>query len=537
MKTRPNILFLMTDQHRIDHVSYAGTGRLATPNLDRIAESVGFTGCATVNPICTPARTALMTGKYTHQIGTLSMSGDLSLQHPTYPRALQRAGYRTVGIGKFHFLQTWRWGTERGQGVDLLGIEETMKGYGFDEVWETSGKQLSCQNYCAYCRYLEERGELERYRDFVDAAGPNTDFLDKAADDAADGDPSPVPETDHVDYVTCDRILAAIRARPADAPLFVFGSFCSPHKPMDPPERYLDLFPPETDAELLSGPAALIPGDKPFTAQDLDRMRKKRRAYKAQVAFIDDQIGRIFACLESEGALNDTVILFTSDHGDMLGDHGRIQKSTWHEQALIVPTAIRHPDHLRAARCSAPIEITDLSATILDIAGIDPSDALSKQWPAFHDRVPCRSLMPIVRGDAESVRDFSFSECGGSVGDHSGRDWQTVRDGRWKYVRHLRYAAPGAMKEELYDLRADPSETRNLIAATAGAAASGATSAVAPADALPAEAAAVLALMRERRDWVLDSTPPAQLRWAPLPPEGERFSYPDAEAAFDPGRP
>jgi arylsulfatase A-like enzyme len=221
----------------------------------------------------------------------------------------------------------------------------------------------------------------------------------------------------------------------------------------------------------------------------------------------------------------------------MLGDHGRLQKSSWHEQALVVPTAIRHPDHLRGALCAAPVEITDLSATILDIAGIDPSAALSKPWPAFHDRVPCRSLMPVVRGESDSVREFSFSECSGNDAhlDHHLPGlarfqeleqplWQAIRDARWKYIRHLQYAAPGAVREELYDLRSDPHETRNLAA--------GAPTADARAD-----AAAVLTLMRERREWVEDSTPPAQLRWAPLPPEGERFSYPDAAAAFDPPRP
>ena len=92
MSNRKNIVFLMTDQHRQDHVGLYAGAKVSTPNLDRLGQSVAFSNCLSVNPICTPARTAILTGKYTHQIGTLQMSGDLSLQHPTYLRALQRAG-------------------------------------------------------------------------------------------------------------------------------------------------------------------------------------------------------------------------------------------------------------------------------------------------------------------------------------------------------------------------------------------------------------------------------------------------------------
>ena len=105
-----------------------------------------------------------------------------------------------------------------------------------------------------------------------------------------------------------------------------FGSFCSPHKPMDPPARYLEMFAPETDEELLAGPHALIIDGKAPAPKDLERIRRKRRAYKAQIAFIDGLVGKALSCLEAEGMMDETVILFTSDHGDMLGDHNRLNK-------------------------------------------------------------------------------------------------------------------------------------------------------------------------------------------------------------------
>ena len=508
MKKQPNILFLMADQLRLDHVSYHGQGRMPTPNIDRLAGSVGFSACQTVNPICSPARCSLLTGKYSHQIGMLSMSGDLSQQHPTYPRALQAAGYRTVGIGKFHFLQTWKWGTPRRQGVDLVNLEKVIAGYGFDEVWETAGKQLSRQNFCAYGQHLADRRLLEQYRDFVDSAGPNTNFIEPLVDDTPNGDVSPLPEDDHVDIVTCDKILQAIRDRPQDQPLFLFGSFCSPHKPFDPPQRYLDLFPEETDEDLIAGAQAVCVEATPLSAANLKRLRKVRRSYKALVRLVDDQIGRILACLEREGILDDTVILFTSDHGEMMGDHGRLEKSIWYKQSITVPTVIRHPEYLGARVCNAPVELTDLTATILDLAGLDPQQALSKGWPAFHDRIPCRSLLPIVRGEADTIRDFSFSECSG--------DWQALQDKDFKYVRWLRYDRPGAVREELYHPETDSQEKKNLLTLPGG------------------DYQEVLDLMRQRREWVIDSTPSAQLRWAPLPAEGEHFSYPERASATDP---
>jgi len=113
--SKMNIVFIMTDQLRFDYVGFSGEGKMDTPNIDRIAKGTAFTCCQTVNPICQPARTALAAGKYTHQIGTLGMSGDFSRQHPTFMRALQKVGYKTNVIGKLHYLQTWSWDTPRGK--------------------------------------------------------------------------------------------------------------------------------------------------------------------------------------------------------------------------------------------------------------------------------------------------------------------------------------------------------------------------------------------------------------------------------------
>ena len=472
-----NILFLMTDQHRADHVSFLPGSRLETPNLDRIAGSVAFSNCLTVNPICTPARTALLTGKYSHQIGMLSMSGDLSLQHPTYLRALQGAGYYTAGVGKFHWLQGWPWGAPRGQGHDLVGLKPQIRQYGLDYVWEAAGKQLALRNHCDYGAHLDGKGLLEAYRDHVGSRGPNNMDPERTT---FSGEAWPFAEEDYVDNVIGDQIVEAIKNRPKDQPFCLFGSFCGPHKPYDPPASSLEQFPLEETDDFLQA-------DEPLPLETKERLYRLRRAYKAMIRVVDDQVGRILAALEEEGLLDSTVILLTSDHGEMLGDRGRMSKMQPWRQSVTVPTAIRHPDYLRQGLNTSPVEITDLTATMLDVAGLDPSEALAKPWPAFHDRVPCRSLLPIVRGETEKVRDFAFSECGNW--------WQTIQTDEWKYIRYLDWASQVGRSESLYNLAEDPEELHDL--------------------ADDASLQAVRSALREQLSNVLENTPPAQLQWAP----------------------
>jgi len=483
---RKNILFLMTDQQRLDYCGFSGSGKLATPNIDRLAESVGLVNCQTVNPICTPARAALLTGKYTHQIGMVAMSGDLSLQHPTYPRALQEAGYWTAGIGKFHFLQGWHWSAPRGKGHDLVAIRGEVKRYGFDHVWETAGKQLALKNTCDYCKHLDSQGLLEAFRDHVEGRGPNVDHPTGEREKKDFGDPWPFAEEDYVDVLTGEKIREAIDLRPRDRPFFVFGSFCGPHKPFDPPRRHLEMVEYEEIDDFIPGERAIAPAEK-------KRLYRKRRAYKGMILCIDEQIGLICDKLEDEGLLDETVILFASDHGEMLGDHFRVQKAMPWKESATVPAAIRHPDFPAKGADgppvnASPVEITDLTATILDIAGVDPQQALSMDWPAGNNVVPCRSLMPIVDGRAASIREFTFSECD--------NQWQMIQTARWKHIRWLDYPGPDEPKESFFDLQADPDEIDDRIAD-------------------PAYRQAI-DWCRRRRDFVLDRTPPAQLRWAPL---------------------
>ncbi len=481
MAKQKNILFLMTDQQRPDFVGWHPQSRIAMPNLDRLAEGTTFNRCVTVNPICAPARSALLTGKYTHQIGMCAMSGDLSRQHPTMPRALQQAGYWTAAVGKLHYLQTWPFSTDMGQGLDLVAMEEHLKQFGYDHIWEASGKQLCRKNRCHYAAHLEAKGLMPRYIEDVSLRQEqerNEGWQDMET--FVDGDAFPLPEEDYVDIVTADRIIDALTARPKDKPFYMLASFCGPHPPYDPPQRYLDAVPYEE-----------VDDFAPAVDEELDPVWKKRwyklrRAYRAMINCLDDQVGRVMQTLEDEGLLDDTVIVFTSDHGEMLGDRRMSGKAVPWEASCTVPTAIRHPDHLTGKRVDSMIENIDLTATMLDAAGLDPHEALSKNWPSFHNVVPSKSLMPLVRGETDAVREAAFSECSNY--------WQMVETTRYKYVRYLWETTPDGASEKLFDKQADPHCLHDVASN-------------------PAHAEA-LASCRRYREYIMDKTPPAQTRWA-----------------------
>ena len=479
MKSRPNIVLLMSDQLRVDHVGWSENARMETPHLDRLAEGSVFSRCLTTNPVCTPARCSLLTGRYTRQINMMRMSGDLSRDIPTYPQALQKAGYETAGIGKFHWLQSWPWDTPRGQGVNLVELKEQLKEYGWDHVWECSGKQLAVKNFCDYSQHLDNKGLLEDFRDHVLSRGNNHN---EARAVEFTGEPWPFQEEDYPDIVTADRMVDWLEERNGSGtPFFLFGSFVSPHQPHDPPASYLEQVPYEEIDNFVTGE-----NEKPLDEKTKKRMWKLRRSYKAMVKLVDDQVGRILDKLEEMGELDNTVILFIADHGEMLGDHERFQKSIhWHQSAQ-VPCAIRHPEHKSSQKFTTPVSLVDLTATILDIAGLDPQEALSRHWPAYQCIIPGQSLLPMIEGSVDRVREVAFCEYDIS--------WSLLHSDRFSYVRYPTEDVDST-KELLFDLQADPDECHDLSD-----------------DPGMAE---TLDWHRRRLTHIQETHPPAQTSWAP----------------------
>ena len=498
-----NIILFMSDQHRSDYVGYAPGGKAVTPNIDRIARHAHFTRCTTGNPICTPARTSLITGRYARQIGTLAMSGDFYPQIPTFMQALQRAGYQTYGIGKYHYMHHGGFDAPRGGGLDHVGMLEEMRAFGYDFSWETAGKQNMVPNYCFYGKYLEEKGLLEQVRDFMtECGGVNGDTADHNYDRAL---PWPFAEEDYIDVVTGRVAREQLWQADPERPFYMYVSFCGPHKPYDAPQRYLDQFPVEREDDFL------LPEGQTMTREEKEAIWRQRRSSKAMIKLIDDQIGETLAVLEQRDLLRDTLVLFASDHGDMFGDHYLLQKGVPWKQASNVPLAAWLPGAPERGACGGPVQLFDLAATILDYAGLEPTAALSRPWPAYNDRIPSRSLLPVLRGETERVRDWSYCESDHTEETRPGTDFSEVRRKRgggggrtnaWrmivsetgKYVKYVDYDAPGGAHEEYYDLVNDPDETTDRIG-----------------DPRYEEA---VRLARSRMEFVLDRYPPAQKSWA-----------------------
>jgi choline-sulfatase len=473
-----NIVLLMADQLHADYVGYSDKSRMATPNIDRVAQSAGFINAVSTNPVCTPARCSLLTGRYPHQVGMMTMSGCLNPEYPTYAQALQKAGYYTAAIGKMHLLQGWHWFAPRGRGHDLVVLNDKLKEYGFDYVWEATGKGLMGRNYCDYAQYLDERGLLEKYRDelYRRAEIGHPEY-------PATSESFGIAEEHHVEVVIADRIISTIRQRPKDKPFMVFGSFLSPHPIIDPPERYVS-----TEA-LNSGEEFIVAeGGAPLEPELRARWIENRRGYRALVRLVDDQVGRILDALEAEGLMENTLIIFTADHGDLLGDFGKDGKNLPWRGSAGIPLAIRHPRHLSAQRVKAPVSLVDITATMLDVAGLNPRTSLALGWPAWNHVIPGRSLMPVLRGECGQVREYAFAENDG---------WEMIQTEHYKYVRWRtitpEYTPP---KESFFDLDNDFREVHDLIG-----------------DGRYKDEAE---WCRQRRDYEANRTPAGQMGWAPV---------------------
>ena len=287
--------------------------------------------------------------------------------------------------------------------------------------------------------------------------------------------------------------------------MYMMVSFCGPHKPYDAPQRYLDMFPLERKDDFL------LPEGQVITGEEKETLYRQRRSAKAMIRLIDDQIGEILALLEKRDMLRDTLVLFASDHGDMLGDHYMIQKGVPWRQAMNVPLAAWLPGAEPVGRRVCPVELHDAAATILEYAGLDPQEALSRPWPAYNDRVPCRSFLPVLEGRTERHRDFAYSESDFTEERHADTDFAQIlqkrgaggrRSNAWrsivtessKYIRYLGYALGEEAYEEFYDLENDPGETENLIA--------------------DPRYAARIEEARRRERYVVDHFPAAQMTWA-----------------------
>lgn len=416
-----NVLILLTDEQRYDTIAAAGNPHMITPNLDRLAsEGCIFHGAYSSNPICIPARHDLITGfpARIHGYWGNYSRPITDYRVPTLARILSENGFRTAAVGKMHYQPP-----------------RMHHGFGELRLMEELPRTRADDQYASYlaANGLDDIQNLHGIR-------PLLYWVPQR---------SQMSEEHHPNTWVADESIRWLEAN-GDHPFFLIASWIHPHPPLAVPEGYAELYrdrelPPRVpiarEQYLMDDSAAAWFGDY----EDPVRLRRLREAYFGAITMVDRNVGRIIDHLRSEGKLDDTLVLFTSDHGEMLGDRGRFHKGLPYEQAARVPFLVRYPAWFApGSESDELIDLLDVLPTCLDAAGLE--------YPEDPSTLPGASVRP-----AAARRDRQRITISGG-GEHDSR-WVMHREGSRKYV----YNYAGG-HEELYDLATDPAELNNLAA-------------------------------------------------------------------------
>ena len=441
---RPNILFIMADQHRGECMGCDGNRAIQSPNMDALArEGVRFRNAYTATPSCIPARAGLLTGLSPWNHGLLGMDGwpiATNYRHEM-PQELGKAGYYTATIGKNHFDAP-----RQSHGYDLMLNDEH---HDVPNIYQSDYHSFFWQN----APNIKGPGETAAFSDAVDGCG----FGWKDFWNAYQGKAFPYPERLHRTRWVGRSAVNFLRTYDRRQPFFLKVSFIPPHSPYIPPERlmrqYMDAdLPPAFHAKWSekyrkpSGPGLDI------WCGDLGReqVHRSRAGYYGQVAYVDEQIGQMLEELDARGMMEDTLIVYTSDHGDMLGDHNMWRKCQPYQSSARIPMLMRWPKGLvssaRGRVIDQPTELRDMMATFLDVAGaLEP----------IADSLDGMSLLRLADGKTEGWRayiDMEHDICYSPL-----VHWNALTDGHMKYIFH---AHDGS--EQLFDLDGDPQELKDL---------------------------------------------------------------------------
>jgi len=443
---RPNFLFIITDQQRFDTISALGFPFVDTPNLDRLLhEGVSFTNNFVSAASCSPSRASLFTGYYPHTTGIYR---NAEMWRHSWIENLADAGYYCVNIGKMH----------------TFPYETPL---GFHERFVVENKD----------RYLEGRYYFDRWDLALQVHGfvkPQRELYRKRPDyhERLGAFEWELPENLHSDFYVGDFATWWIRTKPDKQPFFLQIGFPGPHPPFDPVPSYLasyldrELPLPDVSQEELD---AQPPYQKAYNVHNTEvdhdsiawtlnptkeQLHRLRAHYLANVTMIDEKVGQILKAMEDKGYLENTVVIFTSDHGDCLGDHGHIQKWTMYDVITRTPLIVWAPKHFQGGRTVDHLyQQFDIAPAILDLAGAK----MPETWEA-------RSLMPALKGEVKDAgREYVFAEQRQDPINSvvSAAEFITmVRSRDWKLVHYLGDDDYG----ELYDLQNDPDEHRNLWA-------------------------------------------------------------------------
>ena len=413
MSKRPHILLITSDQHRADTLGCAGHPCVRTPHLDQLSyEGIRFNKAYVDCPVCIPARTTLVTGIQSHVYGMPAYAAHYRIERERdqfLGSLLTRAGYQTQIVGKTH------WHTDpsfRAGFENVIGLEQ----------WE-------------------RQCELEM--------GRGTNLHGLGANEVHPANSLLPPHLNSSDWIV-DRCLEVLEAREQDQPMFLWASFIAPHPPICVHEPYYSMYDNSPIPDAVT-PPWIDADDCPLKQYEHrwawnsgpmqpDELRKARAVYYGMITNLDHQLGRLFGTLMKHQMWGDTLVIYSSDHGEMLGDLGDFGKTSFYEASARVPFLVRPPRswNLEPGRVqNSLVEWADVLPTLCDVAGI-----------AAPDDVTGHSLLPLIRGEAERVRSTLHGQIGNS---------HLFHDGRTKYL----YGADDG-SEQLFDTDTDPLDEHPL---------------------------------------------------------------------------
>ncbi len=429
-KRSPNILFLMSDQHRGDALGADGNAFVKTPNLDNLArEGLMFRRAYSSVPSCLPARTAILTGMSPWASGLLGYKPIVDYPFEG-PAIFSENGYRTHAVGKNHFSPM-----RHKHGYQSIMLEEG---------WYTD---LENQEKCDYTIWFEEN-----YPD-MDINESGLGYVDHRG-----GRIFPFEEKAHPTHWTADQAIEFLETYDGKDPWLLKVSFQRPHPPFDPPEKWAELY-QEADIDL---PKVGNWADEKY-GQNLGSLEatpnatngvfpvaeiiSSKRSYYAALSYVDEQIGRLLELLKKRNEYRNTFILYTSDHGDMMGDHHMWRKCRPYEGSTRIPMIIRWPESMglkikRGSKSDALVELRDVFPTFFDVAGIPK--------PEVMDGI---SMIRVLKGvESRDILDLEHA-----LIYEPDNAWVALTDNRYKYIY---FTLTG--EEQLFDLINDPYEQNNL---------------------------------------------------------------------------
>jgi len=473
LSEKMNVLFIITDAQRADHLGCYGNPVLKTPNIDGLAsEGVRFTNYYCANPFCMPNRATIFTGKYPSIHGVRCNGINLNPDIPVFTQSLQKAGYHTCSMGKIHlnwYGTPWsrRYYSHEQLIVSIYTPKEKRKPlpkpyYGFDEHEIVIGHGDAVGG--DYLDWIEERAP--DYLDLIKNRA--TKLFDKILND------SPIPEdiyqTNYVTQRTTSFLERYSEGDYGDNPFFLHCSFPDPHHPVCPPGKYRDMYKPEDmpisptlnefdkllSHKVLKNYVDIYRASR-LRSTDEEELRKFQAYTYGILSLLDHGVGKILAALNSLGLEKNTMVIFTSDHGDLMGDHGMLLKGPAHYQGLIkIPLIWKVPGLTKPGITNSIANTVDIPSTILKLLNI--KEKIQPPGMQGYD------LTPILKDPNAKVRDHCIIEEDEDA--HKALRKEQYKDIRvrtmitedYRITIYQGYGNTG----DLFDLKNDPYEQHNL---------------------------------------------------------------------------